>query len=269
MNFISDFSRYNSLLEVNNTWKLLRAKSAPFVISFLKNIFAKEREVPYEYARANLKEFLDELVNKLTPEERKQSAKDYLRDWMDRGWIRELDNKIFMTDAAQKAIEFCDRLENKVVSTSATHLEILQQEVQKLYVQISENKRLRIKELNAQIKKLQAEKKLISEGKESRLNDYQKQEKIKAVYDMASRLPSDFRKLEEETVDIARKIRVQMIENSQTKGQLLSDVLAQENIQRRTEYGAAYEGFFALICEEDVCSNFKKQIDYILSKPIA
>ena len=60
-----------------------------------------------------------------------------------------------------------------------------------------------------------------------------------------------------------------MIENSQTKGQLLSDVLAQENIQRRTEYGAAYEGFFALICEEDVCSNFKKQIDYILSKPIA
>ena len=104
MNFISDFSRYNSLLEVNNTWKLLRAKSAPFVISFLKNIFAKEREVPYEYARANLKEFLDELVNKLTPEERKQSAKDYLRDWMDRGWIRELDNKIFMTDAAQKAI---------------------------------------------------------------------------------------------------------------------------------------------------------------------
>lgn len=269
MNFISDFSRYNSLLEVNNTWKLLRAKSAPFVISFLKNIFAKEREVPYEYARANLKEFLDELVNKLSPEERKQSAKDYLRDWMDRGWIRELDNKIFMTDAAQKAIEFCDRLENKVVSTSATHLEILQQEVQKLYVQISENKRLRIKELNAQIKELQAEKKLISEGKESRLNDYQKQEKIKAVYDMASRLPSDFRKLEEETVDIARKIRVQMIENSQTKGQLLSDVLAQENIQRRTEYGAAYEGFFALICEEDVCSNFKKQIDYILSKPIA
>ncbi len=86
---------------------------------------------------------------------------------------------------------------------------------------------------------------------------------------MASRLPSDFRKLEEETVDIARKIRVQMIEDSQTKGQLLSDVLEQENIQRKTEYGAAYEGFFALICEDNIYKNFKKQIDFILSKPIA
>lgn len=269
MNFISDFSRYSSLLEINNTWKLLRAKSAPFVISFLKNIFSKEREVPYEYARANLKEFLDELVNKLPPEDKKQSAKDYLREWMDRGWIRELDNKLFMTDAAQKAIEFCDRLENKVVSTSATHLEILQQEVQKLYIQVVENKTLSLRELNSKIKELQAEKRRISDGKFAKLNEYQKQEKIKAVYDMASRLPSDFRKLEEETVDIARKIRVQMIEDAQTKGQLLSDVLEQENIQRKTEYGAAYEGFFALICEENVYKNFKKQIDFILSKPIA
>ncbi|MBQ8023066.1 MAG: DUF3375 domain-containing protein [Succinivibrio sp.] len=269
MNFISDFSRYSSLLEINNTWKLLRAKSAPFVISFLKNIFSKEREVPYEYARANLKEFLDELVNKLPPEDKKQSAKDYLREWMDRGWIRELDNKLFMTDAAQKAIEFCDRLENKVVSTSATHLEILQQEVQKLYIQVAEDKRLSLRELNSRIKELQKEKRLINEGKNPELNEYQQQEKIKAVYDMASRLPSDFRKLEEETVDIARKIRVQMIENSQTKGQLLSDVLAQENIQRKTEYGAAYEGFFALICEENVYKSFTKQIDFILSKPIA
>lgn len=269
MNFISDFSRYSSLLEINNTWKLLRAKSAPFVISFLKNIFSKEREVPYEYARANLKEFLDELVNKLPPEDKKQSAKDYLREWMDRGWIRELDNKLFMTDAAQKAIEFCDRLENKVVSTSATHLEILQQEVQKLYIQVAEDKRLSLRELNSRIKELQNEKRLINSGKNPELNEYQQQEKIKAVYDMASRLPSDFRKLEEETVDIARKIRVQMIENSQTKGQLLSDVLAQENIQRKTEYGAAYEGFFALICEENVYKSFTKQIDFILSKPIA
>lgn len=85
MNFISDFSKYSSILEINNTWKLLRAKSAPFVISVLKNIFSKDREVPYEYARANLKEFSDDLVNKLSPEDRKQSAKDYLREWMDRG----------------------------------------------------------------------------------------------------------------------------------------------------------------------------------------
>lgn len=42
-----------------------------------------------------------------------------------------------MTDADQKAIDFCDRLENIVVSTSATHLEILQQEVQKLYIQVA------------------------------------------------------------------------------------------------------------------------------------
>lgn len=269
MDFLSDFSRFDNLLERNNTWKLLRAKSAPFVISFLKNIFAEEREVEYEVARANLKEFLEELKTKLDPDEQRRSAKDYLNEWMNRGWIRELNNRITLTDAAQKAIAFCERLDTKIISTSATHLEILQQEIQKLFVQVGTDKKLRVRELNRRIKELEAEKKLINAGQEAELTEYQQHEKIKAIYDLASRLPDDFRKLEEETVEIAQAIRIRMIENADTKGQIISDVLKDEAVQRRTEYGAAYEGFFALICEKERSDKFKAQMDYILSKPIA
>lgn len=269
MDFLSDYSRFENLLERNNTWKLLRAKSAPFIISFLKNIFAEEREVEYEVARANLKEFLEELKTKLEPDEQRRSAKDYLNEWMNRGWIRELNNRITMTDAAQKAIAFCERLDTKVISTSATHLEILQQEIQKLFVQIGTDRKLRVRELNQRIKELEAEKKLINAGQEAELSEYQQHEKIKAIYDLASRLPDDFRKLEEETVEIAQAIRIRMIENADTKGQIIADVLKDEEVQRRTEYGAAYEGFFTLICEKERSDKFRAQMDYILSKPIA
>ncbi|MGN0916145.1 MAG: DUF3375 family protein [Succinivibrio sp.] len=266
MNFIADFSRLETLSESNKTWSLLRAKTAPLIISFLKNIFAVEREVDYEYARANLKEFLSQVKAKLDTEEQKTTANDYIQAWISRGLLIELNDKLTMTDAAQKAIEFVEKLETRIVSTSATHLEILLDAVQKLYINVGTDKRLRMREIDSQIKKLQQEKKLIRENKDYALDDYSKRERVKAIYDMAANLPSDFRRLEEETVEAAKQTRTRIILDDSTKGQLIEDVLKYEEEQRRTDYGQAYEGFFKLICQEELCSKFKDQMEYILTR---
>ena len=162
-----------------------------------------------------------------------------------------------------------ERLDSKTVSTSATHLEIFLQEVQKIFIQVSSDKRLRYKEINDQIKKLQQEKQQIKDGTVAVLSDYQQKEKINTLYELASKLTSDFRRVEEESIDINQKIRVQMIEDQMTKGEVLENVLVTEKEQRQTDYGAAYEGFFNLLCNTEISDKFKNQVAYILRKPIA
>lgn len=269
MNFLSDYRRLNSLLESSNTWRLLRAQTSPLILAFLKNVFNDEREVEYERARACLKEYLEDIKNYLDPTEQKRTAKDYLNEWLNKKWIRERENKLTMTDAAQKALIFCEQLDTKVVSTSATHLEILLREVQNLYIQISNDKRARVKEINRQIATLEAEKKLIQQGQDEPLSDYQQKEKIKTLYDLANRLPNDFRRLEEETYEINKALRTKMVQEQSSKGQLISEVLAEEAKQRLTDYGSAYEQFFTLLCEEERSLQFKRQIKHILEQPIA
>ena len=269
MDYLNTYSRFQNLLDTSASWKLLRSDLAPFVLAFLKELFSKNSEVEFEHARANLKQFIEDIKLQLKPDDQKRSAKDYLNEWMNNGWIRELNNHIFLTDAAQKAIEMVERLDSKTVSTSATHLEIFLQEVQKIFIQVSSDKRLRYKEINDQIKKLQQEKQQIKDGTVAVLSDYQQKEKINTLYELASKLTSDFRRVEEESIDINQKIRVQMIEDQMTKGEVLENVLVTEKEQRQTDYGAAYEGFFNLLCNTEISDKFKNQVAYILRKPIA
>ncbi|MGN1356332.1 MAG: DUF3375 domain-containing protein [Succinivibrionaceae bacterium] len=272
MNFFDDYNSLSILLQENKTWRLLRADNAPLIIAFLKNIFNEEREVSYDTARAKLKEFLDEYRLKEDKSEGRQAG-DYLREWMDRGWILEMNNNVIMTDAAQKAISFCKLLKNNTVSTSATHLQMLQNEIRQFCIDIQTDSKVRVAALREQRDELDQRIKLISAGKDRGLTEAEKKERVRVISDLAFRLPQDFRHLEEETRAIDRDIRIKMIETggikNVTKGDVLKHVLKEEQRQRKTDYGAAYDGFFRLICDHDSMAAFKRQMEYILSHEVS
>ena len=273
MNFLADYTKLNDLLGTNRTWKLLRADRAPMIIAFLKNLFANETEVPYGTARANLIEFLKQIEPELDKENFENivtsKSSDLLREWINNGWLTELNNCITLTDSSQRALDFCNLLVNRTVNTSATHLQIFLNELQQLYVRIGIDKKAKTSELIKQKKELEEEIRLIREGRQIPLTEPQKKERIRTLYDLASRLPRDFRKLEEETREIDRRIRVRMIEENTTKGNLLKRVLKEEAEQRQTDYGSAYEGFFKMLCDSEVVDKFKSQMAFVLSQPIA
>jgi hypothetical protein len=273
MNFLADYTKLNDLLGTNRTWKLLRADRAPMIIAFLKNLFANETEVPYGTARANLIEFLKQIEPELEKENFENivtsKSSDLLREWINNGWLTELNNCITLTDSSQRALDFCNLLVNRTVNTSATHLQIFLNELQQLYVRIGIDKKAKTSELIKQKKELEEEIRLIREGRQIPLTEPQKKERIRTLYDLASRLPRDFRKLEEETREIDRRIRVRMIEENTTKGNLLKRVLKEEAEQRQTDYGSAYEGFFKMLCDSEVVDKFKSQMAFVLSQPIA
>ena len=234
MNFLADYTKLNDLLGTNRTWKLLRADRAPMIIAFLKNLFANETEVPYGTARANLIEFLKQIEPELDKENFENivtsKSSDLLREWINNGWLTELNNCITLTDSSQRALDFCNLLVNRTVNTSATHLQIFLNELQQLYVRIGIDKKAKTSELIKQKKELEEEIRLIREGRQIPLTEPQKKERIRTLYDLASRLPRE---------------------------------------QRQTDYGSAYEGFFKMLCDSEVVDKFKSQMAFVLSQPIA
>lgn len=268
MAYIDDYYDYSRMTVDNATLRLLRSEHAPLTMAFLKNLFAEVSEADYVDARERLTEFLGELAEK-RPEINWQGATYYFRQWIDAGWIRELDNQLSMTDAAQKALDFCRVLGRRIVSTSATHLQILQNEVQSLFIHVTGSKRARIDELKRQKKLLDEEIRSIREGTDVALTDTEQKEKIRAVYDLACRLPADFRLLEEECRRDDQELRSCMAQSRMTKGEMLRRLLDAETEHRKSEYGAAYEGFYRLISDKDLRDGFTSRIRGILAQPIA
>ncbi len=269
MNFLTDYSNIKELLDSNRTWKLLRADHAPIILAFLKNLFKNVRDVSYEQARAELKECFQDIKSTYGAEIPFRQSSDYLRNWMDEGWLMEINGSLTMTDAAQRAIAFVEMLESRIVSTSATHLQILQNEVETLFIDVSTNKTFRVGALSKQLLDLQTRINAIEMGGGSILSHSEQREKMRTIYELAQRLPSDFRKLEEETREIDRQTRIRMIENFNTKGQVLEHILEDEREMRLTEYGTAYEGFFRMICNSADLDKFKFQIEELLKHQVS
>ncbi|MCR5084526.1 MAG: DUF3375 domain-containing protein [Succinivibrionaceae bacterium] len=270
MDFLFDYQRLRDLRESNPTLRLLRADNAPLVIAFLRNIFGREREVSYESASALLKEFLQELRDAGLIDGSKASARDYLAQWVDARWIRDIAGKqLLLTDAAQRAIEIAERMDEEVVSTSATHLEVLIQSVSSLYLAVCSNKQERVKKLRERIAVLERQIRSIASGSEAGLSEAQKRERILAVYEFAKSLPRDFRRLEEEIIDLDRQLRERMIRSDATKGEILASDLDAEAAQYETDYGAAYQGFFALLCDGETRRKFKDELGYVLNSEVA
>lgn len=57
------------------------------------------------------------------------------------------------------------------------------------------------------------------------LNDYEKKERIREIYNLAYSLTGDFRLLEEEIRKMDKTLRVQMIDDNLSKGELLQKYL--------------------------------------------
>ena len=138
MNFTGLQAKYRRIFDESRAWKLLRADNAPIILSFLASIFVEESEVPFSRARIDLDAELIRL-REFGVWETDTSAGVYLNLWIKAGWLREMDDMLSKTEAAEIALRFCKSLDEKSNVTMASHLRIVQEAVRELLVAISTN----------------------------------------------------------------------------------------------------------------------------------
>jgi hypothetical protein len=268
LNFQGLQAKYRRLFQENATWKLLRATNAPLILAFLADLFSEENEIPFSRARVALDAELMR-CRELGIWEAETNAGTYLNEWIRSGWLREMDDTLTRTDASEIAFRFCRGLDERSTGTTASHLRIVQEAVRDFAVAISPDVGERINLLENKRAEIQREIDTLSAGVVVELTAAEQRERIREIYQLASVLTGDFRRVEDEIRQLDQEIRVQIIEGDSTRGDVLLAVMEKEALLETTEAGSAFEGFFHLLCDQNRSLEFREQLRSILSRPVA
>ena len=263
MSFMAKSANYQRHFRESAAWRLLRADNAPFILAFIATAFETDSEISYAQAKTLLDNFLTEARLDGTWQT-ESNASSYLNDWINKGWLREMDNRITVTDSTDRVLRFCQSFDERMISTSASHLRIVQESVRDLAVMMSENTAERIAILEKQKAQLERQISDLNAGNVVYLNDYEKKERIREIYQLAFGLTGDFRLLEEEIRKMDKDLRVQMIDNNMSKGELLQKVFEQEDLLAKTDAGSAFDGFFQLLSDDHRLTEFTEQMRSVL-----
>lgn len=259
--------RFGRLLDTNPAWSLLRARNAPLILGFLTELFEKRSEVPIGEARASLDAHLT--LWRRNDEQEPVSAQSYIRQWIADGYLREHDQQIMMTDAAAIALRFASSLQQREITTTASHLRIVQDAVENLILRLSPDIEERARILTDRINALQTELQSLDESPREPLSEAQEREQIREVYYLAEQLTGDFRLLEDQMRQSARDIRQAMIESKEGRGAVIEAALDAEDRLADTPAGQAFDGFYALLKDENRRREFRGQIQRLLELPAA
>ncbi|MFV1983354.1 MAG: DUF3375 domain-containing protein [Thiohalomonadales bacterium] len=259
-------ARFQRQYQENAAWRLLRAKNTPLILAFISDLFSDSNDVVFSRAKAALDIELAHWRQEDWFDSEKNAA-TYIREWIQSGWLRELDDQLSKTDAGETALRFCIGLEQRDNKATASHLRIVQDAVCDLAATLSPNSEERIALLESRKDVLQIEINELNNGIVRELSAAEQRERIREIYQLASVLTGDFRRVEDDIRRIDQSLRVQMIEAGSNRGQVLSGLLEEEELLAKSDAGRAFEGFFHLLCDQNRNTEFREQLRSILIRP--
>ena len=261
-------ARFRRLYKEQAAWRLLRADNAPLILAFVADLFEEINEIPFGRAKVALDTEL-EVWRQQGLLDNEVNATTYLRQWIQAGWLRELDDQLSKTDACEIALRFCRQLEQRESHATASHLRIVQDAVRDLSVALSPDPKERIALLEARKAELERELDNLNAGIIHELSEAEQRERMIEVYQLAAVLTGDFRRVEDEIRRIDQTLRVQMIESGGSRGDVILNLLEQEQLLADSDAGRAFEGFFQLLCDQNRSTELREQLKRILNLPAA
>ncbi len=268
MSFHELNARFRRLYQEHPAWRLLRVENAPLILAFVADLFEETNEIPFGRAKVALDTELEEWRRQGVLES-EVNATTYLRQWIQAGWLRELDDNLSKTDACEIALRFCHQLEQRESHATASHLRIVQDAVRDLSVALNPDPKERIALLEARKAEIERELSDLEAGIVHELSEAEQRERMIEVYQLAAVLTGDFRRVEDEIRRIDQDLRVQMIESGGSRGDVILNLLEQEQLLADSDAGRAFEGFFQLLCDQNRSTELREQLKKILALPAA
>jgi len=264
---------------------LLRAKSAPFTLSFFYKVF-KEAHVT-TITNAELKNKLEGYLEDLEYEEKDDEleantlfddnsikAAQYIEKWSNAGFLRKYPNDDGedlheLTSDTQKVMKWIDDLQiREFVGTNSRFKDIFFK-LQEMIEQSTENAEVRIQELEKKKWEIENEINLLKTGKSSVVyDDTQIKERFYDLNKVARELLSDFTEVEQNFEQIRKDIQRKYTEKDIAKGSLLVFALdALDEIEGKDQ-GKSFKAFWEFLMDERKQQEFTQLTEqlYLLLK---
>jgi len=266
-----------SLRKNHPAWRLLRADSAPLVISFLHRVFI----VPNvrEIAQADLQEALEDelfaLRERLGGESYPRHGLEYLNDWADnaQGWLRKFypqnsdEPHYDLTPATEKGIRWLVGLTERSFIGTESRLLTLFDLLQQIVAGSETDPKLRIAELRKKRRDIDAEIKQIQAGDMPLLDETALKDRFQQFVMMAGELLSDFREVEQNFRMLDRRVRERIALWEGGKGDLLQDILNECDDITDSDQGKSFRAFWDFLMSSSRQEELTELLDKVMILP--
>jgi hypothetical protein len=152
--------KYIHARQQHPAWLLLASRRAPLMLSCLDALFEHQRDgVPFDQAVQALAEMLLAHANQpeydIDPTDVQAQARRELRDWIRRALVTEREGRVFETDALKTALRFVAQLDQRLMTSTASRLAVVQREIDNLVTALDPNPQSRAEQIQRRIQDLQ------------------------------------------------------------------------------------------------------------------
>jgi len=249
----------SQLREQHPAWRLLRAGSAPLVLSFLGGFFIEENRGATPASR--LIDALDDqlyAIRERDPGAYPREPAEYLEDWAapERGWLRkfypiEAEEVHFdATPAVEKAYRFVQDLQQRSFVGTESRLHTLIELLRQIVHGSEVDPNARIAELERRRTEIDEQIQAVREDRAALLDETAVRDRYQLFSSTARELLSDFREVEENFRGLDRSARERIAGWDGGKGELLVGLVTSRSDIASSDQGRSFQAFYDFLLSE-------------------
>ncbi len=192
-----------------------------------------------------------------------------LRQWIKRGLVIERGQRIYATDALSSAVQFIESLDNRIMTSTASRLLVVQREIENLEVGLNPNPASRKDAIRRKIEKLEIELADAEAGHIPVLSQEEAIERIREVYSLATGLRADFRRVEDSWREADRLLRQSIMSEKHHRGDIVDRLLEGQEALLNTAEGRVFDSFQQQLRQSVELDNMRLRLRGILSNRAA
>lgn len=254
-----DLDDIEALRDGHPAWKLLRATSAPLVLSFLGRHFVEENNGATPSNR--LVDALDDhlyAARQRDPEAYPREPQAYLDEWADppRGWLRKFypaDSDEVHYDAmpaVEKVYRWVEALQQRSFVGTESRLHTAIELLRQIVHGSESDPDVRIAELERRRAAIDDEIVAVQEGRATLLDETSVRDRYQLFSSTARELLSDFREVEENFRGLDRSARERIAGWDGSKGALLDELVTGRMDIAASDQGRSFQAFYEFLLSD-------------------
>lgn len=274
-----DYSTLMTLRQNHPAWRLLCTQHAPFIASFLHQVFVAPNARNLSQAKLveALEGYLSDLRDQLGEGAFPGTAQSYLDDWAkdDKAWLRKfyqpgIDIPYFdLTSAAEKALLWLEGLiEQRSFIGTESRLLTLFDLLRQMAEGSQQDPRIRLAELQKRRDAIDAEISRIMSGEISTLDDTELKDRYQQVLDLNRSLLADFREVEHNFHVLNQDTRKRIATWEGGKGALLEEIMDKRDAITNSDQGKNFRAFWDLLMSPSLQDEFTNLLNQVSSLPV-
>ncbi len=260
-------------LRRQSTWRLLSGTKAPAVLAILQSVFpAGDRRLERSELVARVNTHLSLLHE---DGELRTTAADYVDTWVREGYMTRRDDPHSVettfepSPATVEAIQFIASLQEHRPTTTESRLSLVLHQFEQLAQETESDRDRRLRDLQAQRERIEKEIHDLSQGELMLPAPAASVDRLKDILQIADELSGDFLQYREDLRAVDLHIREQILSPDGSRGEILEQLLAGDDLLGQSSVGRTFTAFFRLLNDPRQNEQAQDVVDRLLSRDFA